>query len=148
MANYLFVCSMNVCRSVLAERYFRELLGRRNCPGEVRSAGVCSYAQKPLTQDRVDWSKVLFYMDNDIFSEIKKGFKINGQRLFNLDIEDVYEKETGRFIEDRLDSILDALVNTGFHKEVIRIQDKQEIRERWDLRRVLDSRRLEQYILD
>jgi len=147
MTNYLAVCSMGITRSVFLKQDISRLLVAQSTGGEVRNAGVTFYANTPLTQELVDWSNIILFAEEEIEQEAIKRFRFNGQKTIDLDIQDFYEQGRGCFAEDKYESVLDMMTNTGMFQEIRRIQAKQEIKERWNLRMVLDSRNLGQYIV-
>jgi len=59
MTKVLFVCSANVDRSPTAEKIYADHPG-----WEVKSAGVSLYARTPVSAELVEWSDVIFTMED------------------------------------------------------------------------------------
>ena len=88
MKNVLFLCSQNKLRSPTAETVFAGMAGI-----EVDSAGLNNDAIVPLTPEQVEWADVIFVMENEHRSKLRRKFKrhLNGQRVIVLGITDNYD---------------------------------------------------------
>jgi predicted protein tyrosine phosphatase len=86
----LFICTFNMSRSPTAEDLFvkSEIY-------DVKSAGLAPVAVKKVTQDMIDWADKIFIMSerNDKhLTLLKSDFNINNKLVYDLDINDVYER--------------------------------------------------------
>ena len=84
----LFVCTQNRCRSITAERLYK------NSPShEVKSAGVALDANVPITKELLEWADRIFVFEKSQRNKIHKRFPelYNSLKIECLYIEDVYE---------------------------------------------------------
>lgn len=100
MKRYLFVCSQNKLRSPTAEEIFRQYDHI-----ETRSGGTDQDANSPVSLDDIEWSDMIFVMEQRHKNLIQKRFKnfISRKKIINLDIPDEYE-----FMDEELIRILNA----------------------------------------
>ena len=87
MTKILFVCSANVDRSPTAEHIYS------NHPGwKVKSAGVSLYARTPVSAELVEWSDIIFTMEDYQRQRIMYKFAdvIAGKTIVSLNIPDQY----------------------------------------------------------
>ena len=84
----LFVCSQNQLRSPTAEAVFAEYEGL-----EVDSAGIDRGAEMPLGGDAIQWSDIIFVMEQSHRKKLSKKFQpwLKNKRVVCLDIPDEYE---------------------------------------------------------
>ncbi|TFF93130.1 MAG: protein tyrosine phosphatase [Promethearchaeota archaeon] len=85
--NVLFICSANVDRSPPAEELYRQ---RRDFDISVKSAGVSSFARKPITDELIEWADLIFVMEDRHKSAVLKKKPSAKDRIFVLNIEDIY----------------------------------------------------------
>lgn len=87
--NILFVCTANLQRSPTAEKLFA------HCPGiETKSAGTIALGTTQITQELVNWADIIFVMSEEKdrhLSYMKSNFSLDGKKIYNLGIPDVYE---------------------------------------------------------
>ena len=84
----LFICTANVKRSVTAEALFSV------CPNiETKSAGThASSGSVQVNQELVDWADMIFVVSEaeGHISFLKENFKVDDEKIINLDIPDMY----------------------------------------------------------
>lgn len=144
---YLAVCQMAISRSPAIARYFSEILQARNLPDDIKFAGVNPESRFLLT-DRLAASADLIFAADRLVAEAIQANYPPVKRLVNLDIQDVYlPGEPGKFSRIMFEPhVLDLREAFGM-PESARVVSKGEICLRWNLRQVLESRNLEQYII-
>lgn len=109
---FLFVCTGNVCRSLMAERLFRRLAEERGYAVEVRScglaaqgwlevpepvtrllseAGVPSFTHRPrlLTREDLRWADAVYVMTRAHLDEVLDKFPESGAKVRLLDQAEV-----------------------------------------------------------
>ncbi|WP_296459918.1 hypothetical protein [Rubinisphaera sp.] len=95
MMNVLFVCGRNQWRSPTAETIYRN-----DDRFNVRSAGVSDQSSRKVTTKTVVWADVIFVMESDYGSRIRKTFReLKMPRIVNLEIPDVYQYMDQELIE-------------------------------------------------
>ena len=84
----LFVCSQNQLRSPTAEAVFDEYEGL-----EADSAGIDRGAEIPLCGEAIQWSDIIFVMEQSHRRKLSKKFQpwLKNKRVVCLDIPDDYE---------------------------------------------------------
>ncbi|MBC2593086.1 protein tyrosine phosphatase [Ruficoccus amylovorans] len=82
----LFVCSMNKCRSLTAEK----MLQRSDCY-QVRSRGTAKGARIRLTDQDIGWADAIFTMEKKHTELIRTRFRTSGKPLTTLFIKDIYQ---------------------------------------------------------
>jgi predicted protein tyrosine phosphatase len=84
----LFVCSQNKLRSPTAERVFADWPGI-----EVDSAGLNSDAVVPLSAEQLEWSDIVFVMENAHKNRLAKRFRahLRHTRVICLGIPDDFD---------------------------------------------------------
>jgi predicted protein tyrosine phosphatase len=102
----LFVCSRNKWRSRTAETIFKN-----NGEHEIKSAGTENSARIRLTQNMINWSDVIYAMENKHKKIILDKFEFNHSEkdMEVLDIPDDY-----KYMEDELVEILKLKLNEVF----------------------------------
>lgn len=106
MKRVLFICSQNRLRSPTAERIFS---GR---PGfEVASAGLDPGAETSVCPELLEWSEVIFVMEQTHRAKLAKKFRrhLKEKRVICLDIPDDFE-----FMDPALVQLLEAKVGPFF----------------------------------
>jgi predicted protein tyrosine phosphatase len=142
---YLAVCQMAMSRSPALARHLSELLQSEGMQGEVRFAGVHPYTRFPVTDELARTANLIFAADRTVYEEIIAKYpKIKAP--INLDIQDVYIPDIGEFSRMLFEPHILDLRETYGLEESARVVRKQEIVERWNLRKVLESRNLKQYL--
>ena len=103
LMNLLFVCSKNQWRSPTAERIYQDHPNLN-----VRSAGISQSARKLINSIDINWSDIIFVMENKHKSYITDHFRdqLNNKRLIVLDIPDEYQ-----YMDDELIKWLTESVN-------------------------------------
>lgn len=102
MSNLLFICSKNQWRSPTAELLFKE-----HPVHKARSAGTSDKARTKVSQKRIDWADVIFFMERKHKEITMARFEVAGKTLTVLEIEDNYH-----FGDEELIAILElSLVN-------------------------------------
>ena len=106
MKRVLFICSQNRLRSPTAERLYASTVTLK-----VRSAGVYSGAETPLTAELIEWADVIFVMEQMHQDKLLKLFRnaVKNKQLVCLDIQDKYEymsPELIRILTDKLSPYL------------------------------------------
>jgi predicted protein tyrosine phosphatase len=105
----LFVCSLNQWRSPTAERIYRQ-----DARLEVRSAGIRTDANRPLSAGDIEWADVIFVMDRDQKEWIQERFRdSNLPRIRILDIPDslIYmDPRLQKLLREAIDPEIDALI--------------------------------------
>jgi|SRR3989344_4741434 len=98
----LFVCYTNINRSPTAARVFSELLEEKGYlvfgrgvytehEFEVTSAGVYAYDEgNEITDEQLANANQIFFMDNYVYSEAKRLYKIEEEKSVVFDIKDIY----------------------------------------------------------
>lgn len=81
----LFVCLANLCRSPTGEYLFKNT---DYCISE--SAGIGEFATIKLTQEMIDWSDIVFVMEDDIEKYVRKKFNVKDKTIISLDIPDIF----------------------------------------------------------
>lgn len=105
--NVLFLCTGNICRSPLAERYLRSKLRCSTTNVSVDSAGIrtrigrsspeiavdvateygvnlADHRSKPVTETELDWSDVVFVMDLHNYYHLRRQFGDHDEKTFFL----------------------------------------------------------------
>jgi len=92
----LFVCSQNRLRSPTAEAVFSNYAGL-----EVLSAGTASDAVTPVSVDLIEWSEIIFAMENYHRNKLRERFGklLETKRLVVLRIPDDYKYMDSELIE-------------------------------------------------
>lgn len=104
--NLLFVCTKNKWRSPTAETLYS------NHPSlEVRSAGISRSARRHINSTDINWSDIIFVMENKHKRYIYQQFQhqINKKRIIVLDIPDDYQymdKALISWLQDAVDAHL------------------------------------------
>ncbi len=105
----LFVCSLNQWRSPTAERLYRQ-----DTRLEVRSAGIRTEANRPLSAGDIEWADVIFVMDRDQKEWIQERFRDSTlPRIRILDIPDslIYmDPRLQKLLREAIDPEIDALI--------------------------------------
>ncbi len=94
----LFVCLVNMCRSVTAEEIFKDRY-------DTKSAGVSPFAEQKVTQQLLDWADVVVVMENYMKNRIMYKFKCEQDKIKVLNIDDIYNP-----MDDELIKILETKV--------------------------------------
>jgi len=86
--NVLFICTYNQCRSPTAEHIFADWPGI-----ETQSAGLGSDAKIPLSPELLDWSDLIFVMEEAHRDELSRRFRalLGSKRVICLNIPDEYQ---------------------------------------------------------
>ncbi len=84
----LFICNANLQRSPTAEEVFREK------GYETKSAGIHPLAETKVSQQALDWADKIFVMEEFQKQIILKNFSINENKITNLEIPDIYERNS------------------------------------------------------
>ena len=144
---YLAVCQMAISRSPAIARDFSEILQARNLPDEIKFAGVNPESRFPLTDRLADSADLIFAADRNVEEAIVENYP-PVKRLVNLDIQDIYlPGEPGEFSRVMFEPHVLGLREVYGLEESARVVSKEEIVLRWNLREVLKSRKLEQYLI-
>lgn len=104
--NVLFVCSRNRRRSPTAEAIYA------NVPGmDVRSAGVSTDAENPVSLEDIQWADCIFAMEQIHLQKLRNMFQgaMGAKRCFVLGIADDYtamQPELVELLRMRIDPIL------------------------------------------
>jgi predicted protein tyrosine phosphatase len=88
--HYLFVCAANRNRSPTAADVFRALAARAGLEVEVSSAGLSSYADRPVTKELADSADLIFVMEAYMARELETRYDQNPAKIVTLDIPDMY----------------------------------------------------------
>ncbi|MBI2670670.1 protein tyrosine phosphatase [Candidatus Woesearchaeota archaeon] len=88
--NYLFVCTYNVNRSVVAAEAFKELLKKHGINGQVKHAGVSELAKNRISKELIEWADKIFVMENFHKDFILKIAPEARNKIEVLGIEDLY----------------------------------------------------------
>ena len=149
MTNYLFICHQNKIRSKAIAKYFSKLLQKRSIEGCVESAGLYVEDEEPdswgcrsrkINKELCNVADVIFVMEEYMNNKLVEDFGVDKGKIVNLDILDVYW--SGQFNQVGLDFGLCG----KSEEEKQKIRERPEIQNKWDLKRVLIDRKLEQYI--
>jgi predicted protein tyrosine phosphatase len=102
----LFVCRYNQRRSATAERIFA-----RDPTLDVRSAGTSEQASVRVNRRMLDWADIIFVMDDDRVSDMKRMFAGHPalDRLVCLEIQDKYH-----FLDPELVAVLEERTRPHF----------------------------------
>lgn len=104
----LFVCALNQWRSPTAERIYRN-----DARLEVRSAGLRTDANRPLSVTDIEWADVIFVMDRDQKEWIQERFRESTiPRIRILDIPDnlIYmDPRLQRLLREAIDPELERI---------------------------------------
>ncbi len=100
--NLLFVCSENRLRSPTGEAVFSRYDGI-----DAIGCGTSSDAETVVSGDLIEWSDLIFVMENSHRNKVSKKFKplLKGKRLVCLDIPDNYgymDSVLVRLLENRV----------------------------------------------
>ncbi|MEL7120227.1 MAG: protein tyrosine phosphatase [Bacteroidota bacterium] len=100
--NILYICSKNEWRSRTAETIFRN---ENNI--KVRSAGTSKTARIRINQKLIEWSDVIFVMEDKHKKILKQDFRdlLNDKELIVLDIPDEYKYMDEELIEELKSSL-------------------------------------------
>ena len=100
--NVLFICSRNQWRSPTAEQIWR-----RHPSLSVRSAGTSPSARRTVSIDDIEWSDVIFVMEEKHKSRLVAAFSrpIAGKPVHVLDIPDEYKYMDPELIEELASSV-------------------------------------------
>ena len=92
--NLLFICSMNLNRSPTAEELFKNKY-------ETKSAGIDKYCRNRVDKDLLEWSDVVFVMEDWMETELKKRFpdEYEKKKVVSLDIHDYYYRNDPALIK-------------------------------------------------
>ncbi len=75
-------------RSPTAEELFR---GKDY---ETKSAGIHPLAETQVSQQAIDWAEKIFVMENFQKQFLLKNFKVSKEKIINLEIPDIYPKDS------------------------------------------------------
>lgn len=106
----LVVCTAGQHRSPTAARLLNERFDV-----EARASGAHPQAERPVTQELIDWSDHIIAMDERTDghkSYLEDRFDTGGRSVFIFDIPDVYNKDDPELIdllEDKLEAFIDRL---------------------------------------
>ncbi len=107
--NILFVCTMNVARSVTAERLYRNTAGMR-----VRSAGVSPRARRLVSAADVEWAEKIVTFEPGHLVELKRRFGEEiAARVLDVDIDDAFAAGSPDLEAAVRDSLVDVLGPPG-----------------------------------
>lgn len=93
----LFICTANMDRSPTAELMFKDSPGY-----EAKSAGTSETAFRHINQELIDWADVIFVMNENTdkhLTYLKNNFKLEGKKLVDLDIPDIYRRQNQSLTE-------------------------------------------------
>lgn len=110
--NLLFICSQNWHRSKTAETIFSE-----NKDINVKSAGINTYAENPLSNQLLEWADAVFVMEHHHKESILKRFDssaIEEKQINVLDIPDRYRYMDPALIEILKEKVKANLSMTDF----------------------------------
>jgi predicted protein tyrosine phosphatase len=96
--HYLFVCYMNRDRSPTAEEVCRNMARAKGLDIEVSSAGVSSYARRPVTKAIADEADLIFVMEEWMRDELVNKHDQPPEKIVCFDIDDVYERGESRLV--------------------------------------------------
>lgn len=104
--NILFVCTKNQWRSPTAERIYKD-----HADLTVRSAGTGQSARRLINSIDINWSDIIFVMENKHKRYITKQFRkqLHNKPLIVLDIPDEYQymdNELVQWLTDAVDAHL------------------------------------------
>lgn len=88
----LFVCMANVDRSPTAEWHFKKEYDTKSC-------GIAYYAATPITEELIDWADKIFCMEIHHTWKVKEMKPEAEYKLINLDIDDVYMRDSQTLID-------------------------------------------------
>ncbi len=90
---YLFLCAANRNRSPTAEVVFRALAAQAGFEVEVSSAGLSSYAEKPVTKELADSADLIFVMEEYMARELETRYGQDPAKIISLDIPDTFFRD-------------------------------------------------------
>ncbi len=104
--NLLFICRLNKMRSRTAENVYSEYKEYN-----VKSAGLSKSAPTKLTPELLNWSDLIFVMEEEHEEELRTRFpdETRYREIFILDISDCFyfmEPKLIKMIQSRVDAIL------------------------------------------
>ncbi len=160
MNTYLFVCRSNKMRSVCCANYFSDLLKDKGICAKIESAGLrvsdpkksFGHIPKQATREMFDIANRIFVMEEWMNYELRKDYGVPEEKIINLDILDLYEwfDDNYRIYVGRksnIESMLPLILIRKTEKEQNTIRNRVEVIADWSLKRVLQYKHLEQYIL-
>jgi len=80
--NVLIVCNWGKNRSGYLAGYLKQK------GYSVQNGGIYKESNNPVSSEMVDWSEVIIFVQPQIKEDFKKLFKISGQKIVILDVED------------------------------------------------------------
>lgn len=80
--NILIVCNWGKNRSSYLAQYLKQK------GYAVKYGGIFKESDNPITQDKVNWSDVLIFVQPQTKEDFEKQFKITEQKIAILDVED------------------------------------------------------------
>ncbi len=95
----LFICNANLQRSPTAEELFREK------GYETKSVGIHPLAETQISQQALDWANKIYVMEEFQKQFLLKNFNISENKIMNLNISDIYERnspELKKILEDKI----------------------------------------------
>lgn len=97
MKNILFVCSKNKWRSLTAETIFKNHESIK-----VKSAGTENTARVKINAKHIEWSEVIFVMENMHKKKLFQNFsnELIDKEIIVLNIEDNYQYKDPELIEE------------------------------------------------
>lgn len=98
--NLLFICSKNEWRSKTAETIFQKATTFK-----VKSAGTSKTARIRVQQKLIDWSDVIFVMEDKHKQILKTQFNVTGKELIVLGIPDEYKYMNEELIAELQDAV-------------------------------------------
>lgn len=154
--NYLFICAQNQVRSPCAAQCFQRLLEERGIQAEVESAGLLANGYRMVDDEMLAQADSIFIMDDNCLDMLLRKFPQMKERLdkiINLEILDCYDKHTYKFSDEYFEKIVIRKIQHRFKNDPqkaaeieLQYRNRPEIKEKWSLEKVLESRHLEQYI--
>ncbi len=107
--NVLFVCTLNVARSVTAERMYRGTPGM-----SVRSAGISSRARRHVSATDVAWADriVVFEDAHSRYLERTFGAEVLA-RVVDVSVDDEFTSRSPDLLTALRDSLIDVLGQPG-----------------------------------
>jgi len=144
MADYFVACTTGVNRSLYVAKWMLERIRKAGRKETVEYGGVDVTASVRATKEQLENAGKILTMEEDNNIAIVRNFGIVNKLFQCLDIDDVYVD--GKFDEYRFGVLLDRLDLSSVGRIIAaRMRAKQEIREKWDLDRVLEFKDPLQY---
>lgn len=107
--NVLFVCTLNVARSVAAERLYRGTPGM-----SVRSAGISSRARRTVSAGDVAWADRIIIFEDAHRRFLERSFGVEVlERVVDVGVDDEFTARSPALLGELQEALLDILGPPG-----------------------------------